>query len=149
MKQKSEAQLFLEQVELVETIIANKQIEKQQWRELAEGITASMDGERVQAAGEMSKMASAVNRCVDVESEIDGYVAKLVEVKNRVLHMIERLDNPTFYNILFMRYIRHMDYYEIGDAYGKDYTWATTNHGRALKEVEKLLKAERFVTVCD
>jgi len=32
-----------------------------------------------------------------------------------------------------------MSYYEIADAKGRDYNWATTVHGRALKNVQRIL----------
>ena len=50
-KQKCEAQLYLEQVWKQECIIKNKLIEKQQWMDIALGITASMEGEVVQSSG--------------------------------------------------------------------------------------------------
>lgn len=140
MRKKSEAQIYLEQVEKLDARIKNKLIEKQQWRDISLGITANMEGERVQSSGAKSKMADAVGRCVDIEAEIDSLVDILIVTKKDVIQTIESLDSPIEYNILHMRYIQYKDFYEIADHYGKDYGWATTTHGRGLKSVGLILE---------
>ena len=140
MKKKNEAKLFMEQPEKLDAIIENKLIEKKQWRDLALGITANTDCERVQSSGTKSRMADAVARCIDVEAEIDNLIDKLIDVKQNVLDVIEQLDVPMEYKVLHDRYIKYMSLQEIADKYGHDYSWASTTQGRALKSVEKLLK---------
>lgn len=132
--------MFLEQPERLDIIIKNKLIEKQQWRDIALGITASMEGERVQSSGSQQKMADAIGRCVDMEAEIDRLVDNLIDTKKEVVQAIERLDSPTEYNVLHMRYIQYKSLQEIADHYGMDYSWATTTHGRALKSLEEIRK---------
>ena len=144
MRNKSDAQLYLERVEKLDSIIKNKLIEQQQWRDIALGITASMEGERVQSSGAKSKMANAVERCVDMESEIDGLIDKLIDTKKDVIQTIEKLYSPTEYNVLHMRYIQYLSLQEIADDYGRDYGWATTTHGRALKSVQDILDRKRL-----
>jgi uncharacterized protein YfbU (UPF0304 family) len=140
VRKKSEAQIFLEQVEKLDARIRNKLIEKQQWKEIALGITACMDGERVQSSGAKSKMANAVERCVDTEAEIDRLIDELVDTKKEVIQVIEGLDNAVEYDVLHRRYIQHQDLQEIADHYGYEYGWATTTHGRALKGVKDILE---------
>jgi RNase H-fold protein (predicted Holliday junction resolvase) len=137
--EKVEAKEFLKQPERLDLRIKNKLIEKQQWKEIALGITANMDGERVQSTGAKSKMAEAVIKCVDMEAEIDSLVDELIDTKKEVIQTIERLDSPTEYNVLHMRYIQYKSLQEIADHYHRDYGWATTTHGRALKSVQELL----------
>lgn len=138
---------FLKQVEKLDLRIKNKLIEKQQWRDVALGITANMDGERVQSSGAKSKLESAVIKLVDMEAEIDSLVDKLIDTKKEVIQTIERLDSATEYNVLHMRYIQYMDLQEIADHYGKEYGWATTTHGRALKSVQAILDGkEKYET---
>ena len=141
MRRKSDAQVYLEQVEKLDAVIHNKLIEQNQWREIALGITANMDGERVQSSGAKSKMADAINRCVDMESEIDKLIDKLVNTKMRVIQTIERL-NTVEYSICHMRYIQFMSLQEIADYYDRDYGWVTTTHGRALKNVQRILDGQ-------
>lgn len=146
-----DAKEFLRQVEKLDVRIANKLIEQKQWRDIALGITANMDGERVQASGAKSKMDDAIERCVDMEDEIDRLVDILIGTKKEVIQTIERLDSATEYNVLHMRYIQFRDLQDIADHYGKEYGWATTTHGRALKHLQTILdeKQRKFVTSCD
>jgi hypothetical protein len=139
VRKKSEAQTFLEQPEKLDIQIRNKLIEKQQWHDIALGITASMEGERVQSSGGKSKMANAVEKCVDMEAEIDGLIDELIDVKKEVIQTIEQLDSPIEYNLLHMRYIQYISLQEIADHYNRDYGWATTTHGRALKSVQAVM----------
>lgn len=133
------AQDFLRQVRKLDLQITNKLIEKQQWRDIALGITANMDGERVQSSGGKSKMADAVEKLVDAETEIDSLVDKLIDVKKEVIQAIEQLDSPTEYDVLHRRYIQFLSLQDIADHYRKDYGWATTTHGRALKSLQEIL----------
>lgn len=139
MKQKSEAQQYLEQVEMIDSIIRNKLIEQQQWREIALGITANMGGEKVQSSGSQSKMADAVAKIVDSEAEIDRLVDRLIDTKREVIATIEKLSSPYEYRLLHARYIQFIDLTEIAERWGKEYTSITTAHGRALKNVQAIL----------
>lgn len=139
MRKKSEAQTYLEQVEKLDARIRNKLIEQQQWRDIALGITANMEGERVQSSGAKNKMADAIGRCVDMEAEIDSLIDILVDTKKEVIQTIERLDSAVEYDVLHRRYIQFQDLQEIADHYGKEYGWATTTHGRALKSLQAIL----------
>jgi len=139
VRKKSEAQVFLGQVEKLEAIIKNKQIEKQQWRDIAMGITASMEGERVQSSGNQQKMADAVAKCVDVEAEIDSLIDKLIDTKKEVMQTIERLDSPTEYKLLHLRYIQFVKLKDIAQMWDEEYTNITTTHGRAVKNVQEIL----------
>ncbi len=133
------AKEYLRQVEKLDAIITNKLIEKAQWYNTALNVTANTDGERVQSSGVQSKMAEAINKCVDMEREIDSIVDRLIAVKKDVVSTIERVDNPTEYNILHKRYIQYIPLKDIANQYDKDYGWATTCHGRALKSVQNIL----------
>ncbi len=134
-----DAKEYLRQVEKLDVRIKNKLIEQRQWRDIALGITANMEGERVQSSGAKSKMADAIGRCVDMEAEIDGLVDNLVDLKKEVIQTIEQLESATEYNVLHMRYIQFLDLQDIADHYGKEYGWATTTHGRALKNVQRII----------
>jgi hypothetical protein len=135
-----DAKEYLNQVKKLDLQISNKLIEKQQWHDIALGITANMDGERVQSSGSQSKMADAIVKCVDMESEIDRLVDKLIAVKKEVIQTIEQLDSPIEYDVLHKRFIQFMSLQEIADHYGRDYGWCTTVHGRALKNVQRILE---------
>lgn len=145
VRKKSEAQIYLEQVEKLDAKIKNKLIEQRQWRDIALGITANMDGERVQSSGAKDKMASAVDRCVDIEAEIDSLVDKLIDTKKEVIQTIEQLYSPTEYNVLHMRYIQYKTLQEIADHYGKNYEWAKVTCKRACNHIQAIIRKRESV----
>ena len=143
MEKKSKAQLFLERVEMVDTIIENKLIEQLQWKELATNISANMGGERVQTSKSPSKMADAIIKCIAMEDEIAEAVDRLIAEKRKITQTLERLDNPTWYRILHMRYVQYIKLKDIAVQLNKDYDWVTTTHGRALKGVQRMLEGSK------
>lgn len=135
-----EAKTFLKQIKKLDLQIKNKLIEKQQWKDIALGITANMEGERVQSSGRKTKMADALDKCIDMDAEIDRLIDKLVDTRKEVIQTIEQLENPTEYDILHKMYVQDKSLQEIADDYKKSYDWATTNHGRALMNVQAILE---------
>ena len=133
------AKEFLQQVEKLDILIENKLIEKQQWRDLAVGITAVMEGERVKSSGKQSKMVDAIAKCMDMEVEIDQVVAQFVATKKEVIQTIEQVQNPTWYKVLHMKYIQHLDLNDIADRCNGSYDWAKSAHSKAVKIVQKIL----------
>lgn len=133
---------FLQQPKKLDMMIVNKLAEQRQWRDVALGITANMEGERVQSAGTQSRMADAVEKCVDMEAEINSLIDSLIETKKEVIQTIEKLDSPVEYDVLHRRYIQYISLQDIADHYHKDYGWATTVHGRALKSLQEILDEE-------
>ena len=133
------AKNYLRQVEKIDISIECKLVEQQMWRDIATGITANMEGERVQSSGSQSKMADAVGRCVDMEAEIDRLVDILIDTKKEVIQTIEQVQNPTWYKVLHMKYIRYMDLLAIADEFNASYDWAKSAHSKALKIVQQIL----------
>lgn len=134
-----DAKSFLKQVEKLDKQIANKLVEREQWRDMALGITANMGGEKVQASGSQQKMETAIIKCLDMETEINNLIDELINTKSNVIATIEQLENPTEYDLLHKRYIQFMSLQEIADNYKRDYTTITTAHGRALKNLQVIL----------
>lgn len=139
MKEKNKAREFLERIPKLNAMIENKMAEQAQWRGVALGITARSEGERVQSSGSKQTMADALNRVVDLQAEINGLIDRLVDQKKEIISTIEQL-NATEYDVLHKRYVQGMTFDEIGAAKGKSKSWATTVHGRALQNLNKILE---------
>lgn len=137
-----DAKSYLQQVEMLDAMITNKLIERKKWEEIALGITANIGGDRVQSSGSKQKMESAVIKCVDMEREIDNLIDELIDTKKKVIKTIEALHSPTEYKILHLRYIQYISLTEIADILKREYTWVTTTHGRALKNVQNILNRQ-------
>lgn len=133
-----DAKQFLNQLKKLDKMIENKLAEKARWKTMATKTTAQIGGERVQSSGSKQKMADAVDSYLDIEREIDERIDKLVDTRQEVICVIEKL-NTTEYDLLHKVYVQYLSLYDVADIYGKTYSWATTVHGRALKNVQKLL----------
>lgn len=139
-----DAKQFLRQLKKLDKMIENKLAEKARWKAIATGTTAQMGGEKVQSSGSQQKMADAVCRYVDIEKEIDEQIDNLIDTRQDVISVIEKL-NTTEYDILHKMYVQYMSLYDVADIYNKSYSWATTVHGRALKNVQAILDQRKGV----
>lgn len=141
---------YLYQVKKIDKMIDNKIAEKTQWEAIAMGTTASINGDRVQASGSQQKMEEKILKIIEIEEEINECIDRLIDTKKDVIATIEKLP-ATEYDLLHKVYIgrmvfrngNHVNEYmslnEVADSKGKTYTWATTVHGRALKDVQDIL----------
>lgn len=133
-----EAKSFLLQLNKLDKMIRNKLIEKEQWQAIAMGTTAQMGSERVQSSGSQQKMADAIGRYIDMEAEIDRCIDELIDTKKDVISVIEQLD-AIEYDILHVVYVQYLTLEDFADKYDRSYRWATSVHGRALQNVQRIL----------
>lgn len=142
------AKEFLEQVRKLNVLIENKLAEIAQWKSIATSATAGgtdvvINGkvqqmDKVQSSGSQQKMADAVIHYVDLEAEINADIDKLIDAKKDVLKVIEQLEADK-YDLLHKVYVQGFTLDEVAAKYGFSYSWATTLHGRALKDVQIIL----------
>lgn len=135
------AKEFLKQLKKLDKLIENKLAEKEQWKSVALGTTVQLS-EKVQTSGNQQKMADAVGRYIDIESEINDCIDSLIEKKKDVISVIEQL-NATEYDILHKVYVQYLTLYDVADIYDRSYSWVTSVHGRALNNVKKILEERR------
>ena len=132
------AKEYLLQVKKLDMMISNKLQEVEHWKCIATSTNASGSGERVQASGNPQKMAYAVARYMDIERDINAAIDELVDRRQEIIQTIEQLP-VTEYDILHKVYIQGQDFNVVADEYGKSYSWTTTVHGRALRNLQKVL----------
>jgi DNA-directed RNA polymerase specialized sigma24 family protein len=133
---------YLRQLKMLDRLIENKLAEKEQWKAMATSTTQQLTADRVQTSGNPQKMADAVCKIIEIEAEIDACIDSLVDTKRDVIKTLERL-NPTEYDLLHKVYVQFLTFEEVADKKGKSYSWVTTVHGRALKNVQRILDGRR------
>lgn len=136
-----QAKSFLQRLRKLDCMIENKMVERRQWHELALGLTAGSapeTGVRVQSAGSQQRMADAIDKCVDIDAEINACIDKLYDAKREVIKVIEQL-NASEYDLLHKVYVQYMDFNDVAYAMGRSKSWVTTVHGRALRHVQDIL----------
>ena len=132
------AKNFLSQIQKLDKLIENKMIEVQHWKEVARNTTASFEGERVQSTHNPHKIENAIANYMDLETEIKKDIAALTEKRKNIISVIEQL-NTTEYDLLHKIYVQGIALQDAADACGNSYSWVTTTHGRALKQVQIIL----------
>ena len=105
---------------------------------LVEGELHNM--EKVQSSGSNQQMADAIDEYVDLENDVYG-ILDLIKKRDAIIKNIEKL-NITEYDVLHKIYIQNMDLNEVAEECDKSYSWVTSTHGRALKNLQKILKKE-------
>ena len=133
-----DAKEFLLQIKKLDKLIENKLVEIQQWKAIATNSTTNMSGERVESSHNPRSKEAAICKYMDLEIETQRDVEALIKAKKDVICVIEQLDT-TEYDILHKIYVQNYTMQDIASLYQRNYGWATTMHGRALKEVQTIL----------
>jgi len=157
------AKYFLKQVQKLDGLIENKRAERDYWLSLATSTTAGAapeTGVRVQSSGSKQQMADAVDRSVDIGTELDKDLARLFEARRQIIRVIEQL--PTMeYELLHTMYVGkvildkktgqsriiYKSLKEAAEDAEKSESWARGVHGRALLNVQRIIDAERMEPV--
>lgn len=134
---------YLDQLENIETRIQCIQFDIQQLKDLALSITPSYEGERVQTSGNNQRMATAADRWIDKERELNSAIDRLVEKRLEIAATIEQLKQSNESVVLHMYYIQKKSFKEIAAHCDKSISWATSIHGTALQSLQKVLDAKK------
>lgn len=118
------------------------------WKAVATGTTVCSEGDRVQSSGSKQKMADAICRYMQMEDEINNAIDRLVGIKQEIIETIERLPINE-YDLLHKIYVQGMEIYEAAVEMDKSYRWATSVHGRALANVQKILNERKSNDTAD
>ena len=129
---------YLQRVRKIDRLIENKIAEAAHWKTVAMGTSTHSEGERVQSSGSKQKMADAVARYVDIESEINEEIDRLANVRREIVLTIEALPVDE-YDMLYQVYVNCKELQDVATDMDKSYSWATTIHGRALAHLQKIL----------
>lgn len=132
------AREYLRQIDKYNKLIENKMFEREEWRSMALSITGKTEGDRVQSSGNQQKMASAVERLIDLEREIDEAIDRLADAKKEIISTIETLTAKK-YDILHKVYIQGMELQDIAIARGRSYSSIKNLHKEALASLQKIL----------
>lgn len=132
------AKEFLLQIKKLDKLIENKLVEIQQWKAIATNSTTNMSGERVESSHNPRSKENAICKYMDLEAETKKDVEKLIKTKMDVISVIEQLDTIE-YDVLHKIYVQDFTLQDVASLYQRNYGWATTMHGRALKNVQIIL----------
>lgn len=141
-KATQKARDFLERVEKTEILIQNKIAEKEQWQALALATTSRLSEDKVQSTPNPQRKNEAMDKALDIETEINRLIDRLVYEKREVARMIEQL--PAIeYDTLHRMYLQNYKLKDIARHRKMNYDWAKNMHYRALVHLQELLNKEK------
>ena len=127
---------YLQQISRLDRMINNKLSEISQLRELAMSVSAVKNEERVQNTPNFDKIGTAYCKIEEMEEKLDKLIDEFVDKKNLIISQIDKIENETYYEILFARDIEKKTFEKIADEMTYSFRNVTRLHGRALQEFE-------------
>lgn len=128
---------YLQQISRLDRMINNKLAEISQLRELAMSVSAVKNEERVQTTPNFDKIGTTYCKIEEMEEKLDKLIDEFVDKKNLIISQIDKIENETYYEILFARYIEKKTFEKIADEMTYSWRQVIRLHGRALQEFEK------------
>ena len=128
---------YLQQISRLDRMINNKLSEISQLRELAMSVSAVKNEERVQTTPNFDKIGTAYCKIEEMEEKLDKLIDEFVDKKNLIISQIDKIENETYYEILFARYIEKKTFEKIADEMTYSWRQVIRLHGRALQEFER------------
>ena len=105
-------------------------LEQQQWRELATRVSPNLSG--MPRGGKGGGTQGAISKIVDLETEINAEIDKLVEKRKEIEGIIRAVEDNILRTLLEYRYINGKKWEEIALMMGYDYRYILKIHGKAL-----------------
>lgn len=138
-----DAKRYLQQIRRYDLLISMQCAELRQLEEMVLRITPTLK-DSVVSAGSTSqdKLAAASAKIVDLEVEICREVERFLESRRRVVATIDRLSNLNQIQVLHKRYVLHKTLDRIAYDMNMSYRNVCYIHGKALQEIDKILKGE-------
>ena len=128
---------YLQQISRLDRMINNKLAEISQLRELAMSVSAVKNEERVQTTPNFDKIGNSYCKIEAMEEKLDKLIDEFVDKKNLIISQIDKIENETYYEILFARYIEKKTFEKIADEMAYSWRQIIRLHGGALQEFEK------------
>lgn len=128
---------YLSQISRLDRMIKNKMAELAQYKDLAYGLSAITNEEKVRTSLDFDKMSGKIAKIIEIENKIDNLIDEYVDKKNVIVSQIDSMENETYYEILFARYIEKKTFEKIADEMSYSWRQIIRLHGRALQEFEK------------
>lgn len=128
---------YLQQIGRLDRMIKNKLSELSQLREMAQEIHVVTGQERVQTSPNLDKIGSAYCKIESMETDINKMIDNYYDTKKEIIAQIDSIENETYYNVLFARYIERKTFETIASEMTYSFRNTTRVHGKALMEFEK------------
>lgn len=110
-------------------------------KEMAESVRSPVISDMPKnSPSETSRLEESVMKVISLESEVTNDEARLIAEKTKALELIGKLKNPDYQTVLISRYFKNESWDQIASDMFFTERWIYTLHGRALQELDEILK---------
>lgn len=132
---KDEAKEFLNRGYQSRIRIRAKKERIENWRRIAESITAAIKPVAAFSSMPSKKVEDCVCNIIELQEEIQEEIDGLVQVEREIGSAITKaVEDPTLRALLEMRYLNYLKWEEIAVRLDVTFRWTMTLHRRALEE---------------
>lgn len=132
---KDEAKDFLNRGYRSRERIRAKKERIENWRRIAESITAAIKPAGGFSSTPSKKVEDGVCNIVALQEEIQGEISALAQAEVEIGRAIsETIEDPTLKALLELRYLNYLKWEEIAVRLNMTFRWTMTLHSRALEE---------------
>ena len=128
------AKAYLSQARYLDMRIKSKLQQVDSLNELAMACTSIMSDMPRQSGGSTSRIADAVCRIIDLQSEIRNDIVALVDLKKEIMGVIKAVANQEHQTLLEKRYLCSLSWEKIAVDMGYDLRYVHKLHNRAIEE---------------
>ena len=133
------AKEYLSQAYRIDQRINAKLEQVERLRALTRKATVSYGGETVSHTRNVSALEDSIHRLMEAENELNGEIDRLVDLKRDIHRLLQRVREPELQLLLELRYLCFKSWSEIAVMMEYEDRYVYKVHGRALREVEKIL----------
>lgn len=128
---------YLSQISRLDRMIKNKLTELSQLKDLSQGLSAISNEEKVQTTPNFDRIGTAYCKIEAMEESIDKLIDEYVDKRDKIIEQIDNMEDETYYDILFSRYIEKKTFEKIAADMHYSFRNTTRLHGKALQAFEK------------
>lgn len=130
---------YLNQLKTLRYQIKCKESDAEMWRNMATSLQSYSDGDRVQKSTTQDRMADAIAKAVDCETDARALLMCLVDLQKTILWQIDHMDSDMHRLILYEYYVHEKTLAEISDEWKRSY-----RHVRRIKAAALHAFADKY-----
>ena len=108
------AKKYLQEIQRLEELL-NQRLEELSSLKAMYGLRGCNLSEKVQTSTKGDTLESAVIKCVELQDKVNTLIDEFVDKKNKIITEIQSLDDKSYSDILYKRYIRYFSIKQIAN----------------------------------
>ena len=108
------AKKYLQEIQRLEELL-NQRLEELSSLKAMYGLRGCNLSEKVQTSAKGDMLESTVIKCVELQDKVNAMIDEFVDKKNKAITEIQSLDDKSYADILYKRYIRYFPIKQIAN----------------------------------